>query len=101
MTRLAILGIILLMGCDPNRHQKCEWYLVPEPDHIDLVEKGWVSLCARNYHNNKQRCFIQAKLDFAEKIYGKAFRFSNLELDDSHPAKVKSIKICTPTNPPP
>lgn len=96
MSKILFFFIIILLGCDPQRHKKCEWYLVPEPDHIELVAKGWVSLCARNYQNNKQRCFIQAKLDFAEKVYGKAFRFSDLELDKSNPNKVISIKICDP-----
>ena len=94
------LVIFLSLACDPDRHNECEWYLMPEPNHIELVEKGWVSLCARNYVTNKQRCFIQGKLDFAEKIYGKAFRFTTLELDDSsYPQKVKSVKVCTPKKP--
>lgn len=94
---LIINTSLALVSCDPDRHRECEWYLVPEPDHRELVTKGWVSLCARNYTNNKQRCHLQAKLAYAEKVYGKAFRFTSLKLDkDSYPRKVLSIKACKP-----
>lgn len=95
---LCLLPVVfLLISCDEDRHKKCEWYLIPEPDHREMVKKGWVSLCARNYTNNKQRCFLQAKLGYAEKVYGTAFRFTDLKLDkEVFPRKVVSIKACTP-----
>ena len=86
---------MLASACDPDRHKQCEWYLMPEPGHREMVEKGWVSLCARNYVSNKQRCYLQAKLEYAEKVYGTPFRFTSLKLDkDTYPRKVISIKAC-------
>ena len=98
------LSIILIVGffsaCDPFRKEKCEWYLVPEPEHRHLVEKGWVSLCARNYELNKQKCYYTAKLKFAEKIYGQAFKMTSLKIEDgTFPRKVISIQACTPEKP--
>lgn len=99
MNRVLALVALAFLGsaCDPDRHKKCEWYLVAEPDQRDFVKPGWVSLCARNYVSNKQRCFIQAKFNFAEKVHGKAFKFTSLELDESiFPPRVVSIKPCKP-----
>ena len=96
--RCILLAVLLsqLTACDPDRHKKCEWYLVPEPDHRELVGKGWVSLCARNFTTNKQRCFLQSELDFAKKMYGQAFIFDTLETDKSYPRKILNLKTCTP-----
>ena len=96
----SIFVFTVLLGCDPLRKEKCEWYLVPEPSHRHLVEKGWVSLCARNYELGKQKCYYTAKLKFAEKIYGQAFKMTSLKIqDDSFPRKVVSIEACTPEKP--
>lgn len=87
----------LTMACDPHRMRKCEWYLVPEPDHRHLVEAGWVSLCARNYVSKKQRCYFRAPLQFAEDIYGKTFRMSDMEFERKPvPRRVLSVKLCDP-----
>ena len=97
MTKLlgAMLIAFGISACDPDRHKECEWYLVPEPDHRELVKEGWVSLCARNYENNKQRCYLQAKISYAEKVYGTPFRFTSLKLDKTaFPRKIISIKAC-------
>lgn len=90
-----LLVAIWVSGCDPNHKKKCEWHLVPELRHKQTVEPGWVSLCAKNYVTMKQKCFIQAKLGFSEKIYGRKFRYVDLELDEkSFPKKVSTIKFC-------
>ena len=102
MNSIAIFGILLtLMACDPDRLKKCEWYLVPEPDHKHLVSSDWVPLCARNYTTNKQKCYLKAKFDFAEQVYGKAFRYADMELDDSQgrPHRVLGIETCQPSEP--
>lgn len=93
---LLLLGA--LIGCDPSHKDKCEWYLVPEPAHINLVPEGWVSLCARNYLINKQQCYLKATLDFAKAVNGKAFRFSQLKIDENgpFPREVLKINTCTP-----
>jgi hypothetical protein len=89
---------LVAVGCDLNRKEKCEWYLVPEPDHVDLVEPGWVALCARNYVNNKQRCYLRATLEYAKAVHGKPFRFSTMKVREigPYPREVESIKVCKP-----
>lgn len=93
-----LLFALLLSSCDPFRKEKCEWYLVPEPDHIDLVEPGWVSLCARNYVNGKQRCYLKATLEYAKAVNGKPFRLSTMKVREVglYPREVESIKACKP-----
>ena len=89
--------VMLTIACDPQRLKKCEWYLVPEMDHKHLVEKGWVPLCARNYETGKQKCFLKAKIDFAEKVYGQPFIYDRMERDrSSRPHEVLSIETCKP-----
>ena len=100
MSKLVHIAFVMtslsLIGCDINRKEKCEWYLVPEPDHVDLVEPGWVSLCARNYVNNKQRCYLRSTLEFAKAVHGKPFRYSTLKIREigPYPREVESIKVC-------
>lgn len=86
-----------LVACDPQHLDKCEWYLVPEMDHKHLVKGQWVPLCARNYTTKKQKCYLKSKIDFAEKVYGKAFIYSSLKLDkSSRPYAVLSLNTCKP-----
>lgn len=97
--RLLLLVLPLFFaGCDPYHKEKCEWYLVPEPNHVDLVEPGWVSLCARNYIVNHQKCYLRANLDYAKAVYGKPFRFATLKVREigPYPREVESIKVCQP-----
>lgn len=99
MRRLTILILPLFFwACDPYHKDKCEWYLVPEPNHIDLVDPGWVSLCARNYIVNNQRCYLRATLDYAKAVYGKPFRLTSLKVREigPYPREVDSIKVCQP-----
>ena len=92
----AVACLWLLLSCDPYRKDKCEWYLEPEPKHREFVEKGWVSLCARNFELGRQQCFLQARLEFAEKVFGKKFRYSTLKLDEkSFPRKIIDLKVCS------
>lgn len=84
------------ISCDPYNKEKCEWYLEPEPEHIGLVEPGWVSLCARNYKSNKQRCYLKATLEYAKAVQGKPFRYSSMKVksEGPYPREVESIKTC-------
>lgn len=94
--------ILLLMGCawllsacDPDHRRKCEWYLVPDPTRIDLVDEGYVPVCARNYVVNKQDCRLQSKLDFAKKAHLKKFRLADLRVRDyGLPRTIKQIRFC-------
>ncbi|MCX6127944.1 MAG: hypothetical protein NTX25_02630 [Proteobacteria bacterium] len=100
MTRIQVEPLLLLafvlVGCDYYHKDKCEWYLVPEPDHINMVEEGWVSLCARNYVINKERCYLKSTIEFAKEVNGKKFRLSSLKSNEQgpFPREVLSIKAC-------
>jgi hypothetical protein len=96
--RLGFLVLPLLAGCDPFHKEKCEWYLVPEPDHVELVEPGWVSLCARNYVINKERCYLKSTLEFAKEVNGKLIRLSSLKIAETgpYPREILSVKTCKP-----
>jgi len=90
---------LFLSSCDIYRKNKCEWYLVPEPDHADRVEAGWVALCARNYENNKQRCNLKAQLAFAKKVHGKPFRYNSMSIKAGQfPKEVESVVLCGDSN---
>ena len=92
---VALLLCMSLTSCDWYHKDKCEWYLVPEPDDVDKVEPGWVALCARNYVINKQRCLLRAKLKFAKAVYGKPFKYSSMVVKPgTYPKEVQSIKTC-------
>lgn len=95
---MALISLVasFIAGCDLDRHDECEWYLVPEKDHIQYVANGWVSMCARNYSTKKQRCFLRMKIDEAEKVYNKAVTFSSLDLGKGAIKEIKSYKTCNP-----
>lgn len=89
------INLLLIAGCDPHRMKKCEWYLIPEADHRHHVEPGWVSLCARNPVNRKQRCMFKATLEYAEKVYGVKFRLSEMKYEEKPlPRKILEIRAC-------
>lgn len=92
--------LLFISGCDPYHKDKCEWYLVPEPDHVNLVEPGWVSICARNYVINKERCYLKSNLEFAKDLNGKLIRLSSLKISDKgpYPREILSVKTCKPDN---
>lgn len=101
MIKRLLLGLtagFILVGCDPSHKEECEWYLVPEPAQIDLVPEGWVSLCARNYVINKQKCYLKATLDMAKAVNGVPFKLSRMKIDESGPFPREVLKInkCTP-----
>lgn len=101
---LAALALAL-SGCDLNHQQRCEWYLMPNPDPewISRVDEGFIPVCARNLVINRENCDLQATLEFAESQYGKKFRYSDIELDTSgrFPRKVSGFKECSADDPVP
>jgi len=95
LTLVALIIGASLTSCDFYRKKKCEWYMVPEPKHISLVKPDWVSLCIRNYTSEKQVCFYQAKVDFAEKMDGVKFRFVDMKIKEgTHPRVITDVKTC-------
>jgi len=91
---IAVL-IVIYFNIDFYSKKKCEWYLVPDLKNKHLVESGWVSLCARNYKVDRQKCYFQSKLELAEAIYGKPIRYSDMEIDESQfPRVVLNAPLC-------
>ena len=91
---ISALGV-LTSACDVYHKNRCEWYLVPEPEHVDRVEPGWVALCARNYVVNRQRCNLKAKLSFAKAVAKKPFRYNSMRVKPGpYPKEVERITIC-------
>ena len=74
------LLFLSLLGCDPERKKKCEWYLVPDLDRTGTIDPGYIPVCARNYIVNKQDCRLQATLEFARDAYNKKFRLVDLKV---------------------
>lgn len=87
---------LALTSCvDFWRKEECEWYLTPEPKHKELVKEGWVSLCARNYELGRQQCYLAAKIDLAERMHNKPFRYKDLKLDTkAFPRTIIDVKAC-------
>ena len=95
--RLLILGsvIMLLSGCDPEHRKRCEWYLIPEPESTISIAPGFIPVCARNFVTNKQDCRMQATLEFAQNIYNKKFKHSEIKTDGPGiPRTIESIPLC-------
>ena len=98
MIRRLWLAVLIMIGylslsCDPHGEKDCEWYLVPEPRDMAKVDKGFISVCARNYKTNKQKCKMQTTMKFAKKVYGKKFRLNDIivEADGRFPKKIDRI----------
>ena len=89
--------MFVLSACDPLHKDKCEWYLDPEPKHRDLITPGWVSVCARNFEINRQKCYLKMRFDMAKKVFNKPFKLSDLVLkEDVFPREVLSVTLCSP-----
>ena len=87
--------ITLLVGCDPEHKKKCEWYLMPDTDHIREADQGMIRVCARNYVVNKEDCRLQTSIDFAEKAYNKKFKYVDLAVEHlGNPRTITDINYC-------
>jgi hypothetical protein len=74
---------------------KCEWYLVPEEKHKDLVQEGWVALCARNYRIDRQKCYLSATVEVAEAVYGKPVIYDELVINEKKfPREISRARNC-------
>lgn len=94
---VAIVSVVIYFVYDPHRKDECEWYISPSLKHMPLAKEGHVALCAQNFVTRKQRCFIQAPLEMAEKIYGIPFRFSDIVLEKGKmPRRILELKGCKP-----
>jgi hypothetical protein len=90
-----IFACLALLGCDPERKKKCEWYLMPDIDRVGKTQEGFIPVCARNFTSNKQDCRLQAPLDFAKQHYDKKFRYVDMEYNGPGiPRTVTKIEHC-------
>lgn len=92
-----VLGVfgVLYFNIDLYNKDKCEWYLIPDLKNKHLIEPGWVSLCARNHKINRQKCYLQSKIELAEAVYGKTIRYSDMKInEDQFPRVVLSVPLC-------
>jgi hypothetical protein len=91
------VAVAVYLNVDFYNKDKCEWYLVPDLKNKELIEPGFVSLCARNYKIDRQKCYLQSTLALAEGIYNKPIRFSDMQIDeDKFPKMVVSAPPCSP-----
>lgn len=94
---IALGALLALQGCDPERKKRCEWYLMPNTDKKANVDKGMISVCARNLIAGKEDCRLQTSLTFAKKVYGKTFRYVDLKVKSfGIPRTIQEITFCTP-----
>ena len=88
------LSSILLVSCDPQRKNECEWYIVPFPEGNTAVKVGWVSLCVANFKLGRQRCFFTAKPGFVDRLNGVPFQYSSMRYTETLPKKIISVESC-------
>ena len=92
---LASLGTVFLWGCDPEGRKNCDWVLEPEAKLIGTVDAGFIPVCARNRQANKEDCRLQTTLEYAEKVYGRKFRYIDLRVERlGLPRTISTIKFC-------
>ncbi len=92
---LAALTALTLIACDPDGHKQCAWVLEPETKLIGTTTEGYIPVCARNRETMKEDCRLQTPLDFAEKVYGRKFRYVDLRVKStSLPRTIDAIKFC-------
>jgi hypothetical protein len=86
---------VLLISCDPEGRQKCQWTLEPEPKNIGKTLDGYIPVCARNRTKNVEDCRFQSTLVFAEGAWMKKFRYVDIDADATHAPKIiRKIKYC-------
>lgn len=91
----AVFAAMVLMGCDPQGKEKCQWTLEPEPKLIGTTEPGLIPVCARNRETNSEDCRFQATLDFSKGAWTRKFRYVDIDVDPSKaPRVIRSIKYC-------
>jgi hypothetical protein len=93
---LPLVGIaFLLSACDPDGKKKCEWVLEPEVNLRGTTDPGFIPVCARNRTTQKEDCRLQTTLEYAQKIYGRKFRYVDLRVESPGlPRTVAGIKFC-------
>jgi hypothetical protein len=92
---MVMAGLTLLSACDPDGKKECAWVLEPEPKLDGQTDPGYIPLCARNRTTMKEDCRLQASLEYAEKVYGRKFRYVDLRVTSAgSPRTIAKIKFC-------
>lgn len=92
---MGLMMASLLVACDPEGRKNCDWVLEPEPKLIGTTSEGMIPVCARNRQTNKEDCRLQTSLAYAEKVYGRKFRYVDLRVESPGiPRTIDSIKFC-------
>ncbi len=93
--KLILCLAFLLTQCDPEGKKNCDWTLEPEPSLKGQSQDGFIPVCARNRVTMKQDCRFQTKLDYAKNIYGKNFKYIDIEVESpALPRTITKIKLC-------
>lgn len=82
------------LACDKDRKNKCEWYLLPNPDADPLTPPGSVSLCVGNFKLKRQRCYFSGSPELVEQFNGVAFRYNDLKYKSGIPKAITHISKC-------
>lgn len=92
---LLALFVSVMMGCDNDGKKQCSWVLEPEPKLAGTTEQPMIPVCARNRQTFKEDCRLQAPLDYAEKVYGRKFRYSDIKVSSAGiPRTIEQIQFC-------
>lgn len=84
-----------LWSCDQDGKKQCAWVLEPEPNLIGTTDPAMIPVCARNRESFKEDCRMQASLEYAEKVYGRKFRYVDLRVKSTGiPRTIASIRFC-------
>jgi hypothetical protein len=90
-----MLLMILTLGCDNDGKKQCSWVLEPEPKLMGSTEPPMIPVCARNRQTFKEDCRLQAPLDYAEKVYGRKFRYTGIKVSSAGiPRTIQRIEFC-------
>ena len=86
---------IILSSCDWQRLKKCEWYLIPDTDNVEIANEGFVTICVKNYNIGRKKCYLELEYDKAVAVYKKTIRYSTMEIDYSvYPRRILSYEVC-------
>ena len=84
-----------LTACDPERKNKCEWLLTPNPKADHLTVPGMVSVCLSNFQLGRQRCYFVAKPALIEEFNGVPFVYNELQHESGFPREITKITACS------
>ncbi|MBQ46267.1 MAG: hypothetical protein CMP10_02005 [Zetaproteobacteria bacterium] len=98
---IMIFSLMVIFGCDPERREKCEWYLMPDKERRGQTEENMIPVCARNLKSSKEDCRLQTTLKFAEHAWNRKFRYIDLKVESyGNPRSISQIEFCEPPNKP-